>query len=99
MAKLLIQRLAQDALESLFVRNRKEYEKIAKSLNELAEKGLRAVHIKKLKGAKNIFRKRTGRWRILFTVDGEIFKIWIIALEKGTRQDYFKWILYIEKSV
>ncbi|MBI2453901.1 hypothetical protein HYV58_01845 [Candidatus Peregrinibacteria bacterium] len=69
------------------------------SLDELEQKGLLAPNIKKLSGAKNIFRKRVGRWRILFTNENTVFKIWIIAMEKGTKQDYFKWIMYIQRNI
>lgn len=96
---ILIQRLAQETLEELFEKNQKQYKLIAQSIDELAEKGIRASHIKKLTGTRNIFRKRAGRWRILFTIDGFILKIWIIAMEKGTQQDYFKWIFYIQRNI
>lgn len=98
MAQIIIQCLAQETIEELFDKNQKQYKQIEKALSELAQKGLRASRIKKLAGTKNIYRKRTGRWRILFTVAGETFKIWIIAMEKGTKQDYFKWIFYIQKN-
>lgn len=98
MPQILIQRLAQETLEELFEQNQKEYKKIAKAINELGKNGLGSSNIKKLSGTKNIFRKRAGRWRVLFTAEGHIFKIWIIAMEKGTKQDYFKWIFYIRKS-
>lgn len=98
MPQILIQRLAQETLEELFEQNQKEYKKIAQAINELGKNGLGSSNIKKLSGTKNIFRKRVGRWRVLFTAEGQIFKIWIIAMEKGTKQDYFKWIFYIQKS-
>lgn len=98
MTQIFIQRLAQEILQELFDKNQKQYKKIEKAIDELTQKGLSASNIKKLTGTKNIFRKRAGRWRILFTVEGEIFKIWIIAMEKGTKQDYLKWIFYIQKT-
>ncbi|MBI4995082.1 type II toxin-antitoxin system RelE/ParE family toxin [Candidatus Peregrinibacteria bacterium] len=98
MIQISIQRLAQEILQELFDKNQKQYGKIEKAINELAQKGLFASNVKKLTGTKNIFRKRVGRWRILFTVENEIFKIWIIAIEKGTRQDYLKWIFYIQRT-
>lgn len=98
MSQVFIQRLAQETLEGLFHKNQKQYHQISKAIDELKEKGLHASNIKKLQGTKNIFRKRIGRWRILFTAEGTILKIWIIAMEKGTKQDYLRWIFYIEKN-
>lgn len=96
---ILIQRLAQETLEELFEKNQKQYGLISKGIDELAEKGIQASLIKKLTGTRNIFRKRVGRWRILFTLDNFAIKIWIIAMEKGTKQDYFKWIFYIQRHI
>lgn len=98
MVQIIIQRLAQETLEELFERNQKQYKGIENALDELSQKGFQATHIKKLSGTKNIFRKRVGRWRILFTTGAGIFKVWIIAMEKGTKQDYLKWIFYIQKN-
>ena len=98
MPQIIVQRLAQKTLENLFNSNQKYFKQIGKALDELSQRGLESSGIKKLGGTKNIFRKRVGRWRILFTVEGNIFKIWIIAMEKGTQQDYFKWIFYIQRN-
>lgn len=98
MTQIFIQRLAQETLEDLFQKNQKQYRQIASAIDKLKEKGLQASNIKKLQGTKNIFRKRTGRWRILFTVEESVFKVWIIAMEKGVKQDYLRWIFYIQKN-
>lgn len=98
MSQVFIQRLAKETLEDLFQRNQKQYRQISKAIDELEEKGLHASNIKKLQGTKNIFRKRIGRWRILFTAEEAILKVWIIAMEKGTKQDYLHWIFYIQKN-
>lgn len=98
MFQVFIQRIAQEALERLFDKNQKQYQQIARALDELSQKGLSASKVKKLSGTKNIFRKRVGRWRILFTSEASILKIWIIAMEKGTRQDYLRWIFYIQSK-
>ena len=98
MIQIFIQRLAQKTLEDLFYRNQKQYRSIAKAIDDLEKNGLSASNIKKLRGTKNIFRKRVGRWRLLFTAEGTILKIWIIAIEKGTKQDYLRWIFYIQKN-
>jgi len=48
-----------------------------------------------LKNAPKIFRKRVGRWRILFTIERKKIDVWIIAIEKDTDKDYKRWIAYI----
>jgi mRNA-degrading endonuclease RelE of RelBE toxin-antitoxin system len=99
MIKIFVQRLAEETLQDLFERDYKQYLRIEAAIDEIAKKGLGASQIKKLSGTKNIFRKRVGRWRVLFTFEAEVIKIWIIAMEKGTSQDYFRWIFYIQKNV
>jgi len=64
-------------------------------LDELEEKGLQSSNVKSLKNAPKIFRKRGGRWRILFTVKLQILNVWIVAIEKDTDKDYKRWIDYI----
>ncbi len=97
MVQIFIQHLAQKTLDELFDRNQKQFKYIEDAIDNLASKGLASPGVKKLSGTKNIFRKRVGRWRILFTFEGGQIKIWIIAMEKGAKQDYIKWIFYIDK--
>lgn len=68
MFQIFLQSLAQAALERLFERNRGQYNRIEKAIDELSKRGFQASNIKKLAGTKNIFRKRVGRWRVLFTI-------------------------------
>lgn len=96
MAKLAIQPYAAATLKRLFARHRKQYALIEKALDDLVVEGLGASNIKKLANTKHIFRKRAGRWRILFTFDDDLIRVWIIAIEKDTSADYHKWIFYIE---
>lgn len=98
MFQVFLQSLAQAALERLFERNRGQYNRIEKAIDELSKRGFQTSNIKKLAGTKNIFRKRVGRWRILFTIQSNILRIWIIEIEKGTKQDYLRWILYIQSA-
>jgi len=95
MYEVIIHELAQETLKKLFLRDRKSFDKISISLDGLAKKGLKLSGIKRLSSANKIFRKRVGRFRILFTVNAKTFHIWIIAIEKDRKKDYKVWIKYI----
>jgi len=93
--EVIVHELAQETLKKLFLKDKKSFNKISIALDELEKKGLKASSIKKLSSTNKIFRKRVGRFRILFTVNLKTFNVWIIAIEKDTKKDYKVWIKYI----
>lgn len=95
MFKLIVNTFAEETLEKVSLRDKKTFYRLSKALDELEEKGLQSSNIKSLKNAPKIFRKRVGRWRILFTVKLQIINVWIVAIEKDTDKDYKRWIDYI----
>ncbi len=95
MFKLIVNTFAEETLEKVSLRDKKTFYRLSKALDELEEKGLQSSNVKFLKNAPKIFRKRVGRWRILFTVKLQIINVWIVAIEKDTDKDYKRWIDYI----
>lgn len=95
MFKLIVNTFAEETLEKVSLRDKKTFYRLSKALDELEEKGLQSSNVKSLKNAPKIFRKRVGRWRILFTVKLQIINVWIVAIEKDTNKDYKRWIDYI----
>jgi len=94
----MIIQLSEQAVRSLLkIKSKKTKEVVKNSISELSEKGFDASNIKKLTGLKNGYRKRVGRYRILFSFHSRIktVKIWIIELKKDSKKDYRKWIEYI----
>ena len=95
MFELVINKFAEDTLNRLSARDKKNFLKIVNALDEIEIKGEKSSNTRLLKNTNGVFRKRTGRWRILFTLNGKTIDIWIIAVEKNTHKDYKKWINYI----
>ncbi len=95
MFKLIVNTFAEETLGKVSLRDKKTFYRLSKALDELEEKGLQSSNVKSLKNAPKIFRKRVGRWRILFTVKLQIINVWIVAIEKDTDKDYKGWIGYI----
>ncbi|MBE7445855.1 MAG: hypothetical protein HS132_11630 [Planctomycetia bacterium] len=95
MFKLIVNTFAEETLEKVSLRDKKTFYRLSKALDELEEKGLQSSNVKSLKNAPKIFRKRVGRWRILFPVKLQIINVWIVAIEKDTDKDYKRWIDYI----
>jgi len=92
MYSLKIYKKAKVSLDSMKKENTWDMKNIISSLDEMTIKWLNSSNIKNIWD--DIFRKRVGRWRILFTVD-TLFHIWIIDIEKDTKKDYKKWKEYI----
>ena len=91
--------LSKDSANTLIeLRDSKAKVRLEKAIDELGERGLSASNIEKLSDLKNGFRKRVGRYRILFTVEQikEIIYVWIIEIKKDSKKDYRKWINYIK---
>lgn len=96
---LIVHEIAETVLENLARTDQKMFLRVSDALDDLQEHGLRSRHIKKLTTNKKIFRKRVGRWRLLFTVDQRIIHVWIIALKRSNEKDYRKWISFISSRV
>jgi len=97
MFNLIIKNKAKKTLDNLQKYNQIDLQKIIKSLDELSKNWLNTVNIKNIWDW--IFRKRVGRYRILFNFDVlNQINIWIIDLEKDWKKDYLRWKLYIKKS-
>ncbi|MFH1429131.1 MAG: hypothetical protein ABIH39_05235 [Candidatus Margulisiibacteriota bacterium] len=92
MYELIVNKFAEETLDQVARKNNKAYIRLSDSLDELEQNGLQASNVKPLKNAPKIFRKRTGRWRILFTIRHKIIDVWIIGIEKDTDKDYKRWI-------
>ena len=99
MFKVIVHNVAEDTLVSLFKSDKIMFGRICDALDSLEEKGLESSNLKKLTGTKDIYRKRVGRWRILFTFHENIIDVWIVAVEKDTRKDYNRWIRHITYHV
>jgi len=88
-----IEENAKKSLDLMKIKYKTDLVKVINWIKELREKGLSASLIKNIWDW--IYRKRVWRWRILFTIDYEVIKIWIIKMEKDTRKDYYTWKKYI----
>ena len=82
--------------------NKKTQRQIDSALLDLSKNGPQSSQTKKIEGLKHtIYRKRTGRWRIIFTIvkrENQI-DIWIIEIEKDTQKDYQRWEKYITSQL
>lgn len=98
MYTLVFRPKAKKSVESL---RKFELLRIMTAFAEIQRKGASASSVKVLLGISRGFRKRVGRWRVLFTVDEEKKKVtvWIVAIEKDTKRDYGKWVRYIKSNL
>ena len=94
-----VNKLAEDFLKGLSLKSKISLRKILGALDSLEELGLESSNIKKLRGKSKIFRKRIGRFRILFTMQDKKIDIWVIAIEKDSKKDYPRWISYISDEI
>lgn len=95
MFKLIINEFAEETLEKVSQKDKRTFLRLSKALDEMEQKGLQSSNINALKNAPKIFRKRVGRWRILFTLERQVINVWIVAIEKDTDKDYKRWINFI----
>lgn len=67
------------------------------AIDRIAESPLHGPGIKKLFGVPSGYRRRVGRYRILYTTHPAevLLRIWIIDMEKDTKKDYRRWMGYI----
>lgn len=95
MFELIINSFAEETLEKVSQKDKRTFLRLSKALDEMEQKGLQSSNIKALKNAPKIFRKRVGRWRILFTLERQVINVWIVGIEKDTDKDYKRWINFI----
>jgi mRNA-degrading endonuclease RelE of RelBE toxin-antitoxin system len=91
--------LSKESAKTLIeLRDNKAKARLEKAIDELEAKGLRTSNIEKLTGSKYGYRKRVGRYRIIFTVHKiqKIIYVWIIEIKKDSKKDYRKWLDYIK---
>ena len=74
------------------------FRKFVGFVDQLEHHGVRTPHVKKLVGTKNGWRLDFGRYRALFSFEGNVITIWIIFMEKDTKKDYQRWITYLLRS-
>jgi len=88
-----IEEKAKKSLDLMKIKYQNDLKKVIDWLKELKEKWLLASWIKNIWNS--IYRKRVWRWRILFTLEIDCIKVWIIKIEKDTKKDYISWKKYI----
>ncbi len=95
--RIALEAQAYRTLTSL--RDIKMLNRLEAAIDDIENRGLSASNLKQLSHLKNGYRKRVGRYRILFTInhDEQVIHIWIIEIKKSPK-DYRKWIENIEKS-
>lgn len=94
-------RIDEEALQEaheLRVRDALMFRKLVALVDQLEQCGVRMPQVKKLVGTKNGWRLDFGRYRALFSLDGNVITIWLIGMEKDTRKDYQRWIEYLLQS-
>lgn len=99
MARLLLSRRARKSL--LGLKGTKHAKSLEKALEDIAHSPQRGSNVKNLLKVPGGYRKRVGRYRILYTVhaDENLVRIWIIDMEKDTKKDYARWMGYILKQL
>jgi len=97
MFKVLLQESAKKTLDILHETDSKTFQRVIDGLDDLEKNGLKSSSIKRLSNSESIFRKRVGRYRILFTLIARKIDIWVIEMEKDTKKDYKRWLKYIKK--
>jgi mRNA-degrading endonuclease RelE of RelBE toxin-antitoxin system len=80
MPTVLLASRAQRQLDDLSESLRKQ---MYEALDELAEKGIGSVHVKKLQKPYSGYRKRSGEYRILFDIhDRTVYTVYSIVARK-----------------
>lgn len=97
MPSLYIQEYAQKSLDDLEIFDEKIYQRMMSFLEDLENHGTQLPGVKKLVNSESIYRKRIGRYRILFTYKNDRIDIWLIEIEKDTKKDYKRWVRYINR--
>ncbi len=92
---------AQKTLIFCKKKDKKSFINLIAALDELEAKNIKASNVKSLQGLPQGYRKKVGRYRILFTISFEknLMQIWIIEIEKDTEKDYKKWLKFIKDKL
>ncbi|MDO8581665.1 MAG: hypothetical protein Q7S16_02205 [bacterium] len=101
MSAFFVVRIDEEALQEaheLRERDAVMFKKFVGFVNQLEQHGVQTPHVKKLVGTKNGWRYDFGRYRALFSLDGDMITIWLVVMEKDTRKDYQRWITYLLQS-
>ena len=85
----------------LILKKSKQGEAIRNALRAIQSNPVEGLNIKRLKKVAQGYRKRIGRYRILYTYNPneEVIKVWIIDIEKDTKKDYDRWLQYILQNL
>jgi mRNA-degrading endonuclease RelE of RelBE toxin-antitoxin system len=72
-------------------------ERLLAALDEIQISPTRGRHIKSLTDVPKGYRKRVGRYCILYTFHAQedCIRVWIIDMEKDTKKDYQQWLGYL----
>ncbi len=83
------------------IKGKKLAKQLEEALDDIAVSPVRGSNVTSLFKVPNGYRKRVGRYRILYTFhSGEnLVRIWIIDIEKDTRKDYTRWMEYILRQL
>lgn len=92
MMQITLYRRAKQTLRDL--RDRKMQTRLMHAIDEIAGAPHDGSGSKKLTNLPNGYRRRVGRYRILYTVHNKekMIRVWIIAMEKDTQKDYQRWM-------
>ncbi|MDD5213657.1 MAG: hypothetical protein PHG82_04500 [Candidatus Gracilibacteria bacterium] len=93
MYNLELTRKREEKLDLIKNNDKNLFSLVISELSDIKNNGLKSKNTKNI--GDNIFRKRIGRWRILFTIKNLDITIWIIDIEKDTLKDYKKWKEYV----
>jgi len=96
--KLIFHRSVLQKLKKIKHDDESSMTSLMRGFRDLEKNGKRATQVKKLTAPIKVFRKRVGVWRILFTEDGFVLRIWVVDRKKGPK-DYRKWINFVMKKI
>jgi mRNA interferase RelE/StbE len=79
--------ITHTAKKYLSTLSKANYQLVVNAVNSLSVDPYQ-TGIKKLKGVKNVFRKRAGNYRIVYKIDGTILVVTVISI--GNRKDIYE---------
>lgn len=93
--QVILSKRARKGLESC--KDSKLQQRILEALRSLRDPNQKQPNTKSLEGIPKGFRRRVGRYRILYTIEKrkDVTNVWIIKIEKDTNKDYKDWSQYI----
>ncbi len=95
MNRIVFSRLAEHSLRSM--QPGKDRDRLRTIIRDIASDPLSGPNTKPLIHIPHGYRRRAGRFRILYTIhtDEKLVRIWIVDREKDTKKDYQRWTEYI----